>query len=77
MKVLKQWEDSFCANVAMSLVLKEHGLLDEKVDAMSRSDRIREVPRARFAPLTRAIESEDDEALRQELQRMPPPRWMN
>jgi hypothetical protein len=76
-QVLKQLEDSVCANVAMSGVLREHGLLSKQVDDLAHSTQIRAAVRARFAPLLTAIEREDDEALRQELQRMPPERWMN
>jgi hypothetical protein len=73
LKILKKYEESFCTNVAMSLVLKEHGLLTGAVDKLSHSNDISATVHRHFAPLIAAIEHEDDEALLEALLRMPMP----
>lgn len=73
LSVLQKYEESSCANVAMSLVLKEHGLLTGAVDKLAHSSRIRAVVHPQFAPLIAAIEAEDDEAAKQALLNMPTP----
>ena len=72
--VLEKYENSFCTAVAMTKVLKEHGILiDEKLDELAHSNEVRGLVHPRFAPLISAIESEDDEALRQALLSMQTP----
>lgn len=73
LKILQKYEESFCANVAMSLVLKEHGLLTGAVDNLAQSARIRAVVDPQFAPLIAAIRDEDDEAALEALLDMPTP----
>lgn len=73
LNVLKDYEKSFCSNVAMSLVLKEHGLLTENVDNLAHSGDISSKVHRQFAPLIAAIEREDDEAAKQALLNMPTP----
>ncbi len=51
LRVLQKYEESFCANVAMSFILKKHGLLTDAVDKLAHSGRIRAVVHPRFAPL--------------------------
>ena len=68
LNLLEKYEQSFCANVAMSLVLKKHGLLTDEI-----SGQIRATVHARFAPLIAAIEAQDEEAAREALLNMPTP----
>jgi len=77
-QVLGQFEQHACSHLALLEVLKEHGIpVDQKLDERAHSSHIRAVVHRKFAPLVHTIESEDDEALRQELQRMPTGPWMN
>ena len=64
--LLQKYEQSFCANVAMSLVLKEHGLLTDQIP-----EQIRTTVHAKLAPLFAAIDAQDEEALRALLLNMP------
>jgi len=73
LNLLEKYEESFRANVAMSFVLKEHGLLTEAVDERAHSERIRAVVHPRFAPLIAAIKAQDEEAAREALLDMPTP----
>ena len=78
LQVLHQFEDHACSHLALLEVLKEHRIpIDAKLDQRAQSHQIRTVVHAKFAPLIRAIESQDDEALSQALQHTPPPRWEN
>ena len=64
--LLQKYEQAFCANVAMSLVLKERGLLTDEIP-----EQIRKVVHAKLAPLFAAIDAQDEEALRELLLNMP------
>ncbi len=74
--VMKQYENAFCTVVAMIETLKQHGIpIDEGLDQLARSDKIRSLVHPSFEPLLSAIESEDAEELRKALLKMPMPQW--
>jgi hypothetical protein len=64
--LLQKYEQAFCANVAMSLVLKKNGLLTDQIP-----QDVRTTVHATFAPVFAAIEAQDEEALREVLLNMP------
>jgi hypothetical protein len=64
--LLQKYEQAFCANVAMSLVLKKHGLLTDHIP-----QDVRTTVHATFAPLFAAIDTQDEAALREALLNMP------
>lgn len=64
--LLQKYERVFCANVAMSLVLKKHDLLTDDIPK-----EIRTTVRAKLAPLFAAIEAQDEEKVREFLLNMP------
>jgi hypothetical protein len=64
--LLQKYEQAFCANVAMSLVLKKHDLLTDDI-----SEQIRTTVHAKLAPLFAAIEAQDEGAMREFLLNMP------
>jgi hypothetical protein len=64
--LLHKYEQSFCANIAMSLVLEKHGLLTNDIP-----EQIRTTVHAKLAPLFRAIEAQDEAAMRELLLNMP------
>jgi hypothetical protein len=66
LNLLQKYEQSFCANVAMSLVLKKHGLLTDEI-----SEQIRTTVHAQFAPLFAAIEAQDEAAMHEAFLNMP------
>jgi hypothetical protein len=64
--LLVKYEQAYCANVAMSLVLKEHGLLTDHIP-----QDVRTTVHATFALLYAAIDAQDEATLREELLKMP------
>ena len=73
-EVLRKYEDSFCTIVAMIETLKQHGIsIDDEMDKLARSQKIRGLVHPRFEPLISAIESEDAEELKRALANMQMP----
>lgn len=73
---LKKYEDASCTILAMTETLKRHGIpIDEKLDELAHSDRIRGLGHSLVRPLIAAIEHEDAEELQKALLSMRMPEW--